>query len=535
MAWYHQPLSFIGDTRLQTSVRTPSGRTGPNARSLATLGARRQTSHCTPKALDIADDTCSGNIVTTGEVANHDGADSGPIQLDAQQKAASMQRVGQQLIDLITGSSGFSEEVAKLAVAARIVDDKLRARVSASSTISFDEVRDPVEVEDEALANESALIELSKYLLCASSVIAVGPMQLDNTTSPTTPAYEQSLIDFGRLHTVAKSGGLVGFRCESPIADGSCMAMLKEKMSSFIGGLGDMSFVMHSNAFCKKSIYHIMASLPEANFATIHMKVLGSKADTELCPLLMPGANFENLACMDLALDGSDRDLDALKHEPTQAELLTLQSFIDVAQVPSLALPGVHIGGGDVALSHNVPSDLAMTIMWSIIHTKDIASLAAKLHTGLIKPISASAPPAADDCLGLYVFILRLYKHKLTIFDSLLSGASAMRVEEQGLQLPVSFGALRGWREGMSFFAGRSQNALMEMWSALLVSSTSMCKAATPTLASRLQRHRIIHAVGAEDLGWQIAPAGRGAQQDPLALGGQLGRWVPVMGNASRA
>lgn len=125
----------------------------------------------------------------------------------------------------------------------------------------------------------------------------------------------------------------------------------------------------------------------------------------------------------------------------------------------------------------------AMTVLKAHNFVGEIITLSSNFHHGfLLRVVGGGSNVAADESLGYCAFLLSALQTSLNEFEALLHSDAALAVEHQGIRLCASPVALmRGWRDGVAAFAGRSLSTLLAAWSQLLLDKTNEVKSKTPS------------------------------------------------------
>jgi hypothetical protein len=140
-------------------------------------------------------------------------------------------------------------------------------------------------------------------------------------------------------------------------------------------------------------------------------------------------------------------------------------------------LPGVKTQEGN---DEGIPIEDALTIMQCNVEVADLTNLAAELHAKLCMEKGRGGSCQESDLLGYFVYVLVLFKAKLSEAEDLFHSDRAIKVEGHGWQLPRSLASMRVWRDGLSHFALLCQKLLISAWMEILSEHIEKCKTATP-------------------------------------------------------
>lgn len=429
-------------------------------------------------------DPCHTQVANVSDSNPNDGeptANAPVVEGGVAESVAQSAEVDIILSNLRADAGGFAEELSYLAGALEKVVGGLRQRLGDEGVGRLALQSMPAEIRKEAMNNKRVLELLATYLGHGFALFQAPPLGKDtNATSP-SKEYKDALLGFAGSHALAKAGEMASLSCASEVADGSIIARLSLELGAFVMKIAEPALAEHSKAFQERSIAMVMDCLPDCKLRVVHDKVLQTKASDELIPALIVGGDFAKLAFDASLLDFSGGATDVFDQLDYHKTLADFCRFVEVAQLSSSThMPGVTMPSLKDKLA-DVPMHEAIVIMEVLVSIADLTGVACRLHLDLCTCMAGGKLPSKDNLLDFLVDCICAMKSKLTVADSLFTGDSAMKLEQFGVELPVSLATCRGWRDGMALFCGKAQSLLMSAWMTMLSESIGACKSATPS------------------------------------------------------
>lgn len=461
--------------------------------------------HCTPTLLASSQvpPRCEGTTATTAggtiPAENVDNAtDQEPLSTAPPRDAEglptmSLPDVRQMLQSTSQASEGFPDEVLAIASATDRVLEKIRNRVGPDGMDKLGLEVDPKTIIAEMRKSRIAIDEILKYIEYSTLVMErnfVGELQAECLESvEIQPNDTDMLVAFAKLHKIAMSNQLPQVECTAEVADVSLLARLSSEVRLYSQNVAHPAFQANASAFADLCISSVVGAMPKCSLVGVHSKVISAKSPHEVVPMLIVGADLQQIAFERIDAFGSGHGESILEGMPYHLKLSALKSFVQVAEVVEVLVLGVAPPSAELE-PQKIPIVEALAILDAHALCCDLTSIAATLHSSFSMKFAANAKLPPGLVLDSAVHLLNLYKTTLDKAEQMMQSESAMMVERSGWRLATPFSVLRCWRDGMACFSGHVQRSLLQCWVSLLEGAIGKCKSCTPSWSVIFQSGR---------------------------------------------
>ncbi|CAK0879401.1 unnamed protein product [Prorocentrum cordatum] len=187
--------------------------------------------------------------------------------------------------------------------------------------------------------------------------------------------------------------------------------------------------------------------------------------DADITAVLLPGVAWA---------DGSQIDDAAVEAVPYNKAFSDLVSFMQAGSISDILIPGASKDG----LEARMPVDLAKLYLDIVTQVKDLAGIAAQLHSNLYMDQKASE----EDMFGKFTHAQRMMGRALARMDKLLSSKEVHEFEKQGWALTVTPQSARQWISALAVYSCSCRNQLFKNLEAVLQCHSKACKGILPEL-----------------------------------------------------